>query len=506
MKSIQTKVHFDKPILWVVFVIYLILFAYAIVHHELWGDEIHSWNISKGSEDYFNLISNTRYEGHPPVWYSILWTISKFTHDPSNMQAVQFVIASLVIFFVLFFSPYSILEKILLPFGYFFLFEYGIFTRNYTIGVLLAVCICMIMKRQFYGKTTCYYVLLFLLSNTHLFGIILAASLHLYFLMAKFEQNQSPKSVARHIIIGGLILLPSLFFISPPPDGELNLNFWLDRWNTTQLVLTVQAPLRGFLPIPAWWIDNFWNTQFLLEAHTNYNWLKFVSPVISITIVSLLILVLKDNKKCLILFLTNLLFSLIISIVIFPLTCARHAGFILIGFLVAYWLYYLANFNEIKKRWIVVSLLAIQVIAGGFSIWKDIRLPFSNLEKIGTLVTKVPSDQTIVTDYWTLNPLSTFLDKPFYCVDLETKKTFLLWDSEITKIETTPNRYVTGITNLFARRNLTKLYMISLASPQNLYAADPQLPITYHVTLVDQIEGAIEKGSNLYLYEIKKSQ
>ena len=500
------KVHYNKPILWVVFVLYLILCAYAIVHHELWGDEIHSWNISKGSAGYFNLIANTRYEGHPPVWYSILWAISKLTHDPSHIQAAQFVIAGLVVFLVLFFAPYPMLVKILLPFGYFFLFEYGIFTRNYAIGVLLAFNICMILNWQFYGKTTCYYVLLFLLSNTHLLAIILAASLHLYFLISKFEQRRSVKSIMSDFILGGLILLPSLFFISPPSDGELNLNFWLDRWNTTQLVLTAQSPLRGFLPIPAWWVENFWNTQFLLEAHSKYSWLKFVSPLISITIVGLLIFVLRDNKKCLMLFLTNLFFSFIISIVIFPLTCARHAGYIFIGFLVAYWLYCMENSSDLKKRWIINSLLAIQVIAGGFSIWKDIRLPFSNLDKVGAVLTKLPSDQTVVTDYWTLNPLSTYMDKPFYCVDLEKEKTFLLWDSDITKIETTPNRYVKGMTNLFAERHLTKLYMISLGSPQNLYATDPQLPITYHVTLVDKVEGAIEKGSNLYLYEIKKRQ
>ncbi|MGZ5133572.1 MAG: hypothetical protein ACXWCG_00425, partial [Flavitalea sp.] len=395
MKSTQTKFHFDKPILWVVFFLYLIVSAYSIAHHELWGDEIHSWNISKGSGSYLDLISNTRYEGHPPVWYSILWTISKFTHDPFHIQAVQFVIAGTLVFFILFFSPYPILVKILVPFGYFFLFEYGIFTRNYAIGVLLAFCICMIMKWKFTGKTTCYYMLLFLLSNTHLLGIILAASLHLYFLMSRFEQYRAIKSVMPHMMIGGLILLPSLFFISPPSDGELNLNFWLDRWNTTQLVLTAQAPLRGFVPIPAWWIDSFWNTQFLLEAHTKYNWLKFVSPLISLTIVGLLILVLKDNKKCVMLFIANLVFSFIISVVIFPLTSARHAGFIFIGFLVAYWLYCTENRNNIKERTIVIALLAIQLIAGGFSIWKDIRLPFSNLEKVGSLLAKVPEGQTI---------------------------------------------------------------------------------------------------------------
>jgi len=102
-------------------------------HHELWGDEIHSWNIAKASGSFFELISNTRYEGHPPVWYIILWTISKFTHDAFAIQVVHLIIAWLVVSVILFYSPFPFIIRILIPFGYFFLFEYSVLSRNYSI-------------------------------------------------------------------------------------------------------------------------------------------------------------------------------------------------------------------------------------------------------------------------------------------------------------------------------------------------------------------------------------
>ncbi|WP_315817329.1 hypothetical protein [Paraflavitalea speifideaquila] len=51
---------------------YVLLAIAALFYHEPWGDEIHSWNIAKGSASYLDLIQNSRYEGHPPAWYTIL--------------------------------------------------------------------------------------------------------------------------------------------------------------------------------------------------------------------------------------------------------------------------------------------------------------------------------------------------------------------------------------------------------------------------------------------------
>lgn len=502
MGAIETRPAFERQLLWAVFGLFLIVSAYAIYHHELWGDEIHSWNISKGSYGFFDLINNTRYEGHPPVWYTILWTISKFSHNPGYIQGVQFLIGALVVYMVLFLSPYTFSTKILIPFGYYFLFEYGVFTRNYAIGVLLAFCICCIIKSQFKGKTILYYFLLFLLSNTHLLGMILAGSLHLYFLLWKYEQKKTARTVLMHLVIGGIILLPSLVFISPPSDGELKLSYWLSRWNTTQVVMTAQSPLRGFIPIPAWWEFHFWNTQFILQAHRKFNGLKFISPVLSLAVLVLLFLILRKNKKCLILFFVNVFLSFLISIVIFPLTSARHTGYLFIGFLVAYWLYCTESITTQKNKWIINGLLTIQLVAGVFSVSKDIRLPFSNLYKVNELLGKVPPGEQTVSDYWALNALSTFTDKPFYCIDLQKEKMFIFWDSDITAIENTPNRYITGIQKFFRDKDVSKLYMVSLGSPENLNVADPQLSKSFHVELVDKIDGAIEKGSNLYLYRI----
>jgi hypothetical protein len=476
--------------------------GYTMARHEVWADEVHSWNIAKGSSSYPDLVANRRYEGHPPGWYTILWTISKFTHNIAYMKAAQWAIACTVVFMVLFFSPFPLSTRILIPFGYYFLFEYGVLSRNYAIGVLLACCICLIIRRDFKYKLLLYYVLLFCLSNTHLLAMLLAGSLHLYFLLLNIEQKKTKGTIALHALSGVLIFLPALYFIAQPSDSQQNIHFWINKWNIHFLTDASQAILRCLLPVPAWWNYHFWNTEFLMEAGADYKLLKYINPLISISLLALAFSVLRKNKKSLLLFGANLLMSFIICVVVFPLTAARYAGFIYIGFIVAYWLYCYETPVTRNNKWLVNTLLAVQLIAGVFFVVKDIRLPFSNLYRVKELTKEVPAGEKLVTDYWTMNAYVAFMDQPAYCIDMQKKISFVLWGPDITAILKNPYRYSSGLKNLFTKEGIKKVYMISMGSPQMLGEVDPQLPASFHLILIDKREGAIEKGSNLYLYQI----
>lgn len=491
-----------NPLLWFFFILYIVLLTYTITHHEFWGDELHSWNIAKGSDSFWDLISNRRFEGHPPVWYTILWAISKFTHDVTYIQLAHSITASLVVFLVIFFSPFPFIIRILIPFGYYFLFEYAVLSRNYAIGVLTAFCICLILHKQFKGKLLLYYALLFILSNTHLFALLLACSLHLYFLFLSLEQNKKRNIIALYILLGIIIFLPSVYFISPPSDSQLNAHFWMDKWSPHLLITFGQAPLRSLLPIPAWWNYNFWNTQFLLEAQSNHSILKLPNALIGGLLLALAVLILKSNKKSLILFLTNLFLSFIIAVTVFPMISARYAGFIYIGFITAYWLYCYETPVTRTDKWVSILMLAIQIPGGIFAFIKDIQLPFSNLYKVTELLKEVPANEQAVTDYWALNAVSSYTDKPFYCIDMQKEKSFILWGSDIAQILSNPNRYADGVKTLFEKKGIKQVYMISMAPPQLLHKGNDQLFKLYRVKLIDKREGAIEKGANLYLYRI----
>ncbi|HEX9511842.1 MAG TPA: glycosyltransferase family 2 protein [Puia sp.] len=504
----------NTPLLWTVFIFYILLLAYAGMHHELWGDEVHSWNIAKGSGSYSDLLANRRYEGHPPAWYTLLWLISSFTHQVRYMQWAQELIAVAIAWIILFKAPFALPARILLPFGYYFLFEYGVFSRNYALGVLFACCICLVIRKDFRYKPILYYLLLFCLSNVHLLTLLLAGSIHLYFLLFIREQQQRLRSLQEkpvywkspvliHALLGLLVLLPAACFIHVPSDSEVNLSAWTHTWTIRQLGSFYQPVLRAFLPVPAWWEYHFWNTQFLLEAGNRYPLLRLLNPLMAIALLGSCFFLLRKNNKCSALFAINLLLSYILSVTAFSLTTARHAGFLYIGFIIAWWLYNEENSVAANNRRLINALLIVQGIAGLFAVFQDIRLPFSNTDKVNGLISEVPAGRKLVTDYWTMNAVVAYTDQPIYCVDVQQELSFVLFDNRLSQVDGNPHRYTDGLAKLFQKSNLPELYWISLSSPQLLTKTDPLLGVRYHLTLMDKKEGAIEKGSNLYLYRVE---
>lgn len=491
---------------WVVFLLYIALSAFAISHHEIWGDELHSWNIARSSTTFADVISNSRYEGHPPVWYIILWSISRYTADVAWMQLAQWLIITAAVFILLFFSSFPLLTRILIPFGYFFLFEYAVFSRNYAIAILLAFCICLVIQSKRRYKVPLYYALLFLLANTHLLALILAGSLHVYFLLQQQEKGTKPAKWLLHGLLGLLVSLPTLYFIFPPSDSTHVFGAFLGRAHVKeQLTVMLLAPFRSFIPLSAWWEYHFWNTQFLLEAQQQHRLLKGVTLLVSLVLPLLAFYILKSNRKSLIVFIANLVVTLIMAIV-FPLISLRYTGFIFIGFIAAYWLYTTETTPDKKTGYLVNVLLAIQVLGSIIALSRDIRYPFSNAYHTNEVLQKVPAEEKLVTDFWCADMLAAYTGKAYYCVDLQRELSFLQWKTEYHVILSAPNFYYNGMKELFEREHLKQVYFVTSRSRESIISIDGRLLQAFQLDLVDKRDQAIEPSSNLYLYRVRRLQ
>ncbi len=486
-----------------VFGVFILVAGYTMLHHELWADELHAWNIANGSKGFFELIRNVRYEGHPPLWHILLWSISAFTNDLLYVQLFHLLIAATVVYLALFKSPFPLLTRLLIPFGYFFIYEYAVLSRNYAIAVLLAFCLCLVIRKEGRRSAWLYYALLFLLSNTHILGIILAGSMHLYRVLLQQERGVMRPVLIRHFLLGGIVLLPAAWLSFPPSEGSLYFDFWIDKWKFDQVPITAQSFLRAFVPIPAWWEHSSWNTQFLLDLQREHRYLKFITPLISLGIATVLGGLLWKNKKCFLLFLSNTTLSFVFSCTLFSLGTIRYTGFLFIGFLVAWWLYCMESLPEKNKDRIVNGLLMLQLIASILPVVKDIRYPFSNFNKVQELLKEVPAGERTTTDYWALNTTSAYTGNGLYCIDLQRKMKFITWGHDYKIMSAIPNRYYAGVKHLFRQEGIGSVYMISSAEPERLLNFDPMLRDSFRVELVDQRIGAIEKGGNLYLYHIQ---
>jgi hypothetical protein len=110
--------------------------------HEPWFDEWQAWLIARDSSSLGDVLHNSRYEGHPPLWYLALWLVSRVSRDILAMQLLNVAVATATAAVILWRAPFPLLVRTALIFGYLPFYEYGTIARSYGLGLLLLVLVC----------------------------------------------------------------------------------------------------------------------------------------------------------------------------------------------------------------------------------------------------------------------------------------------------------------------------------------------------------------------------
>src|SRR4051812_16618494 len=115
----------DRRFAFILTAVYGLALAFLLARHELWRDELQAWLIARDSSSLVALFRNVRYEGHGPLWYWILYPLTRLTHDPRlGLLPVQWIIATAAVFTIARAAPFTKAQRVLLVFGYYSLFEY----------------------------------------------------------------------------------------------------------------------------------------------------------------------------------------------------------------------------------------------------------------------------------------------------------------------------------------------------------------------------------------------
>ena len=132
----------DRAFAAAVAVAWLPVALFAIWHHEMWRDELHCWLVARDSPWPWDVVHNRAYDGHPPLWYLLLWVLEKTTHRPVVMQVVHVGIALAVVWVFASRAPFPRPLRALFPFGYFLAYEYVALSRCYGLALLFALLLC----------------------------------------------------------------------------------------------------------------------------------------------------------------------------------------------------------------------------------------------------------------------------------------------------------------------------------------------------------------------------
>ncbi len=255
--------------------VFFILSLIGILNHEMWRDEYQAWMVAADANSIHGLFQNLKYEGNPVLWHAFLFIISAFTDDPFGMQLFHIVISTLFIFLINRYAPFSILQKILLTFGYFTFYEYNLISRGYGLGLLLIVIFCILyLHRQKYILLIAG--ILFLLANTTIFGVMLAVCFAGIIFLDRVFSDRKRKGpsitytqLALFLGIAGLGVILGYLQIRPEPDNSFPAAY-VTGFDIVRAKWAFSRLIHAYFPLPNFTNFHFWNTNFFVPDEKKF--------------------------------------------------------------------------------------------------------------------------------------------------------------------------------------------------------------------------------------------
>ncbi len=426
-------------------VTFIVLGIVGILHHELWRDETQAWLLARDSSSPLNLLRNSKYEGHPLLWHYCLYGLSRISHSLVMMQGFNLLLAVGSVVLIVKRSPFTLLQKGLIVFGYFTLYEYSMLARSYGLSMFLVFLFCALYCQRrplFWGLT----VALALLANTSILGLSmsLALAIALYY---RLTLSPERKALGAHLFVVMAAWLASAFQIGrsllqpmgiegfdadaraaaaglPTAQGAVQhtAESTLIAGKLENLDKVLQIFLKGFLPLPTFNF-HFWNEHPLENTMLRTSaglWLLLLSALL----VGLLLLIVFQllQKTPLFLSIYGLGSLAMLGLFIFVHRgTTRHHGHLFILLLACLWLAQWSRRHFATERTKIFSLLFtgllfVQAFSGIYAYTADILYPFSASYQTAQIIkTSDLNDLPIIgINQRPVSPLSAYLDRPIY--------------------------------------------------------------------------------------------
>ena len=188
------------------------------------------------------------------------------------MQLIHLLISTSSVYLVAKYSPFSRLQKALIPFGYFFVYEYSIIARPYSLTVLVVI-LAVIFYKKFPYRIVLFALILAVMSNIHSYGFVFVAAftvliVYKVWLARKgntLDQLRMNRLIIAFTVIGVGIVLASIQVIRSQTEFVVNYLRWSGGFNYDHFVDTLKKALTAFCPFPPMDGVNIWN-KFILDS------------------------------------------------------------------------------------------------------------------------------------------------------------------------------------------------------------------------------------------------
>ncbi len=166
---------------WIVLTTYVTVLARVLPYHERWADEVQAWYLATDNSIWQILRHRMHYEGAPALWHIILHTFHLLGGTVFGMSWLGAAFATSAVLVLLRWSPFPLVLRILIPFTYFFAYQYAIIARGYTLFALLCFGLCVLYSQP--KRWVSFVLVAGLLANLSLQGAIVAFLAFILFLL-----------------------------------------------------------------------------------------------------------------------------------------------------------------------------------------------------------------------------------------------------------------------------------------------------------------------------------
>jgi hypothetical protein len=380
----------DKSFALLVTFLFMAVGSVLVYHHEMWRDELHAWQVARDSRDLAELFGAYRYEVHPLLWPLILRGLSRIHSGPEAMQWLNLLISVCSVGVLCMFAPFGRLQKLLLSFGYFMLFEYTVIARNYGLGVLLIFVFCALFPYR-ERRMPQIAAVLFLLAHSSLMGLIVSAAISIALFVDLFMLRGGPdrdgstrrtRSLQLSFGIMALGIVSSMLFHSPPEFTRFVDKTDAGYFSGRQFKV-FHALIGAYLPLPDFKYG-FWNTLWVERS----DFAVLLSVLFILSLLLLFVVRNLDRPAPIIILLGSS--SVMLFLVYLKYGYMRHFGFNFVACVAALWvephsgrLKSRRSFAAVRDRaklifgGMFLFVLLVHVAAGIYASVMDFRHPFS---------------------------------------------------------------------------------------------------------------------------------
>lgn len=439
--------HKDSLICFGLLLLDAVLLFIAAARHTFWRDETQAWLIARDSTSIASLIHNLRYEGHPPLWHLLLYSIAKLSWNPDWMKAPNFLFAVIAAGLVLFCRSLSLPTRIGITFSYFFLFEYGVIDRNYMLGVVLLLGATLLVARRAPSHSWTVPILLSLAALSSLPALILAVAVWGVYLaqgLALYRRSGAAASwiVLRTGLLPGTLLvgfcaLGSALVIRPPTDTGVFLSVQRDAHGAMgTLLCSGKFLVKAYMPIPVL-AHRFWDQSYYdrLPHHLGIG-IDFLGWAL---LAGLAVYFRHRVARYFFLAGSGLI---LLQMTISGRAYMRHVGWLFVCLVLALILEhagwdtrFAATGRPRWQRWMLSTILASQIFGGVFALAVSLRYPFSSSLQVADFLRSrsLGMAPLVFESDMVGGSVLSYLERPTaYNLEQQRPASFVVWNREET--------------------------------------------------------------------------